>query len=119
MYVEKKIEVKVSKLDFNEHLIDNNKRLTAIHEERKRVANKEETKKAIEFLETKLNFICESMDETQKPPKLHLVDLDVNTFRSRGSVLNHRATIDHSQPDRQIKTREYSRPSNIIASQHQ
>lgn len=33
--------------------------MTAVHEERRKLANKEEMKKALEFLEKKLNFVID------------------------------------------------------------
>jgi len=70
---------------FNEHIIEANARLTGVHEERKKLANKEETKRAIEFLEAKLNYVITEMlsDVAEKYPKLHLVELEISHLSSK------------------------------------
>jgi uncharacterized protein involved in copper resistance len=61
-------------------MADSNKRLTVLHEVCKKVAYKEETKKALEFLDKKLNQICFSIEEASyEAPKLHFVDLGNNS----------------------------------------
>jgi hypothetical protein len=76
----------VSHQEFNSVLIDINHRFGSVHEERKKVANREETRKAITFLEDKLNQLYADLDVINGP-KLHLVELDMPSKRGRSSLL--------------------------------
>ena len=55
------VNEKVDKEEFTNFEFENNKRFTAIHEERKKMANKEETMKALTFIDDKVNYLCSSI----------------------------------------------------------
>ncbi len=94
-------------------MLEINSRITTIHEVLRKVANKEETKKAIEFIDRKLNHMIEEMlpANKHKYPKLHLLDLETSHLTSRIAALPIRtqknAVFIHSG-DRTSKNSEHT-----------
>lgn len=69
-------------------------RLGSAHESIRKLANKEETRRAIEHLENKLNFVLgeQLLPQKQNNQSIHTVDIDI-----KGGLKSASSSLDHSQ----------------------